>query len=144
MKKILVVVLALAVACMCLVSCGGGDFEGKWECESMNLGGMTITDSFFGIPVGIMMQLEIKADGKGIQYEYDNGETKENSFKWEADGKNLTIKQGGDEIEFKLKDDKLVAEYTEDGQTVSVTLKKVKSFTEFDADELLGAFGGDD
>lgn len=120
-------------------------FEGKWECESMNMGGMTIEGEFFGIPIGVMMQIEIKAGGEGISYENDNGNTTEEKFTWKSDGSKITIAQEGEEIEFELKDGKLVASYTEEGQTVSVTLKSVDKFTEFteeDASKLLGDFGG--
>lgn len=142
MKKIPAVILTLAIACLCLVGCGGGDFEGKWELEELTMSGMTLTDNFFGMPVAVMMQLEVKADGKGVQYANSSGNTKETECTWKADGKTMKWTRESTVIEFKLKDGKLVAEYSEDGQTASVTLKKVSKFTEFTKEDAKDAVGG--
>lgn len=151
MKKVLVVVLAMAVACMCLVGCGSGDFEGKWECESMEMGGMKLEGSFLGVPVAVFMQIELKSGGDGVMHENENGKSTEEKFKWKADGKKCTIETDDKEnknIEFELKDGKLVAEYTENGQSAKVTLKKVDKFTEFTEEDAQNAannlLGGDD
>lgn len=113
-------------------SAESSSFEGKWECEAMTMGGVTLEGEFFGVPVATMMQIELKSGGKGSHCEYDTeGNAEEYDITWTADGNTLTLEREGDEIEFELKDGKLVATYKEEGQSVSVTLKKVDKFTEY-------------
>jgi len=130
-KRSMAILLAAVLTCICLVSCGSGDFEGKWECEEMSVGGMTIKDNFMGIPIAVSMQIELKSDGKGTHYKTQNGTVAQNDISWEKDGSKCKVTVDGKALEFELKSGKLVAEYSESGQTAKVVLKKVDKFTEF-------------
>lgn len=130
MKKFLVIVFAMAVACICLVGCGSSDFEGKWECVEMSGGGMTVTEDLAGEELALRMQFEFNSDGKGVRYEYADGKSKKWNFTWEADGKTCKIKGNNkNSIEFKLEDGKLVDTFTTNGTKFTVKLKKVDEFT---------------
>ena len=148
MKKLAVLIMAAIIACFTLTACGGSDFEGKWECKSMSMGGMTIEDNFMGIPLGAMFQMEINSDGTGVLKSGmgEDGEDEDSGpqeFTWkEKDGKLvLTAKNedGKDEdIELEFEDDELTMEM--EGETV--VFGKVDKFTEFDASQF--SLGGDD
>lgn len=148
MKKLAVLITAAIIACFTLTACGGSDFEGKWECKSMSMGGKTIEDNFMGIPLGAMFQMEINSDGTGVLKSGmgDDGEDEDSGpqeFTWkEKDGKLvLTAKNedGKDEdIELEYEDEELTMEM--EGETV--VFGKVDKFTEFDASQF--SLGGDD
>ena len=142
MKKIVSHILCAAIACICLVGCGGDSkFVGKWECTKMSENGKTIENELMGVPLGAFFQFEFKSGGKGYLSSFttnDDGEagTEKTDLTWKEDGDTITItveKDGEeDSVDFKLSDGKLVGSFTSNSE---VTFKKVDSFTEFDFEE---------
>lgn len=132
MKRILVIVMAMALACVCLVGCGSADFEGKWECEEMSLGGMSLKGDFMGVPVAVSMQIELEKDGKGKHLKLDKEyNVTSDAITWSADGSKCKTTIDGYEIELEKDGSKLIGEYTANGQTTKIVLKKVDKFTVF-------------
>ena len=113
MKRILVIVMAMALACVCLVGCGSADFEGKWECEEMSLGGMSIKGDFMGVPVAVSMQIELEKDGKGKHLKLDKEyNVTSDAITWSADGSKCKTTIDGYEIELEKDGSKLIGEYS--------------------------------
>ncbi len=134
MKKLFGMIAALAMSVTCLTACGSSEdaFVGKWECKEMKMEGMTISDEFMGVPVGAMLQVEFKEDKTGVAMAM--GE-EEGTFEWKADDDKVTADIDGEEAVF-TKDGDLLTMTPPDGEGETVTLKKVDSFTEFDASAL--------
>ena len=125
-------ILAAIMACICLVSCGGGDYAGKWELYEMSSGGMTFKDSVFGVPVAIMFQFEFKDDGTGTIVQNDDEEKEQNTLTWKEKGDGISVTMNGEDVQFNKDGEYLVAEYKEDGKEISMKLVKVDEFTKYD------------
>ncbi len=140
MKRIAVMILAAVMVCLCLVSCGGGDYVGKWELKEMESGGMTLKDEVMGVPVAVMFQFEFKDGGKGTMKQNDEEENSE-TITWEEKDGGIVVKPADDkkadddgpsELKFKLEDGLLVCTMEEKGQSATIKLTKVDEFTVYD------------
>ena len=170
MKKIICAAAACALMLTGAVGCGkddkssngasGSGFEGKWECASMDFGGMSLTSiPIVNVPLSAAFQLEIKSDGtfdvtSGIVGEIDGFSSEDESGEWEkVDDTTIKIKNttdptdesttgeddgsdsflGAKEVELKLENDQLVAAYEENGQQASVNFNRVSEFSTYEA-----------
>ena len=136
MKKTAVLLLSMIMLCLCLVGCGGSDVEGKWETTKVTEGGKSYEGEYNGIPIAVVYQVEFKSGGKGTITAFSvSAEDDDHDFTWEADGKTIKLTAGeGDEkdtMEMTLDGDKLSGSFG----GVSVEMKKVDKFTEFDFEE---------
>lgn len=170
MKKIICAAAACALMLTGAVGCGkddkssngasGSGFEGKWECASMDFGGMSLTSiPIVNVPLSAAFQLEINSDGtfdvtSGIVGEIDGFSSEDESGEWEkVDDTTIKIKNttaptdesttgeddgsdsflGAKEVELKLENDQLVAAYEENGQQASVKFNRVSEFSTYEA-----------
>ncbi|MDO4753763.1 MAG: hypothetical protein Q4A41_02045, partial [Bacillota bacterium] len=106
MKKVISIVMAMALLLATFVSCGGSAITGKWTAVYGDMGGMKVkmtADSF-------EMGLEIKADGTAIG---TTGDSVESKMKWkEEKGVYKFTGEGvGEEATGKLENGVLVLDY---------------------------------
>ena len=136
MKKIAVIIMAVIITCIALVGCGSEGYAGKWELQEMTGSGMTITDNFMGIPLAVVFQREFKDDGTGSLFQNSSGtDQQDTSFKWEEKDGGIVLTKNGtnEELKFTKEGDLLVTSTSVSGTEYSYKLKKVDSFTTFDA-----------
>lgn len=105
MKKIMLVALCAVAACLMLVGCSG-KFVGTWKTVAVEEDGkkISVTDDE-GKIFKDFMTIEVEKGGEGSVKIY----TESNDMEWEADGDTITITIDGDDQDFELKDDQLVA-----------------------------------
>ena len=134
MKKIALIVMAAVIACLCMVSCGGSDVEGKWECCKVIQGGTTYEDTYNGVPLGVVFRFDLQSGGKGTMYAFSGtNDLDETALTWEVDGDTVKImdENGKNGEDFKLSGGKLSGKIG-----FEVEMKKVDKFQDFDIDEL--------
>ena len=140
----IVLVIGIVVAVLFLfVFKKSGDYVGKWEVAEMTARGFTVKDSVLGIPIAIFFQAEIKDDGTGTLFENESGDNKISvAFKWEEkDGGIVLTKEGvSGELKLTKEGDMLVGSLGKSDDT-SYKLKKVDSFTTFDASSITNLLG---
>ena len=110
------------------------DVLGKWELEEMSSGDLTLKGDMLGVPVAIMFQFEFKSDGTGSLVRSDvDGDTDNDNIVWFVGGDILTVKFADDDfVEFSYKNGLLVSDIEEDGETLTIKIKKVDKFTTYD------------
>jgi len=133
MKKIAALSMAAVMLTSCFVGCGSKssskdtDVKGKWEASKMVMGDQTFEGELApGVPLAVMMQLELKDDGKLVE-KSETGDNNEGTYT--VDGDKVTLEIDGDKVEFKVDGDTMVGSEEEDGEKMEFTLKKVSEFT---------------
>lgn len=115
------------------------DVVGKWELEEMRSGAMTLKGTYLETPVAVMIQLEFDSDGSGRIKRNEFGKEESQNIQWWMDDNTLKVRFEDDTpddiTDFQLKNDLLTASMIDSGQTLTVKLKKVDQFTEFDFTE---------
>lgn len=106
-KKIMLMVLCAVMACVMMTGCSS-KFVGTWKSVAIEEGGEkhTASDETYGEIVKGFMTIEVEKGGEGTVKAL--GES--NDMKWEADGDTITVTVDGDDLDFTLKDDQLVAD----------------------------------
>ncbi|MCR5729080.1 MAG: hypothetical protein K6G20_01820 [Ruminococcus sp.] len=163
MKKLLSLSMAVFMIMGCAAGCGKDEddgksskadnkYVGKWETEKIVQDGYEYTD-FFGIPVAVMMQFDLKEDGTCTIDEMlasQSDEPVDIKGTWKADGDKVTIKaektnsdssdkeNESNELELEYKDGKLQAISEEEGKKFEYYLVKVDKFTEYDLESAVG------
>lgn len=139
MKKFAALSMAAVMLTGCFVGCGSkssdsSNLNGKYEAYKMEYDGQTYEGDFMGMPIGTMLQFELKDDGVAVGYE--GGKAEDDKVTWKKDGDKLilspaeeaTTDENGEvdkPLEFKVDGDEL----TIDQEGVKMTVKKVSEFT---------------
>ncbi|MCR5599792.1 MAG: hypothetical protein K6G33_03480 [Ruminococcus sp.] len=142
MRRILSLMIAAVMLTLCIVGCGKRDpkYIGKWEADSMNLGGESST-AVMGVPLSALFRFEVTDDGK-VKWRsaVDNNiiqNAKSNmDITWKETEKNriefkvtdISGKEATQTMNLNYRDDMLVIE--EGGS--AIYLKKVDEFTQID------------
>lgn len=112
-----------------------GDFIGKWEASKMIADGIYMED-FMGIPLGVMMQLEIKDDYTAVVASTLE-DTDVESMTWEYTDNGISIlDENGEATSCIIMNGELVLYGEEDGAEEQVYFTKVDEFTQMSEEEL--------
>ncbi|SDB05184.1 hypothetical protein SAMN02910317_00189 [Ruminococcaceae bacterium FB2012] len=113
------------------------DVIGKWELEEMKSGGLTMKGDMMGAPVAVMFQFEFESGGKGTLSRNEFGTVEKGTIEWKVNNDvlsvNFTDETGtGETLDFSLKNNLLVSKFNDNGQNMTIKIKKVDKFTTFD------------
>ncbi len=118
LRKLLALILVMALACLSLVACGGSKdpIVGTWKAVSIEANGQTMELEKFAEMVGQEFEasIEVKSDGTAILSV--TGE-EDQTANWKADGDSYVFTGDGEESKITLEDD--VMKITVNGMVIN-------------------------
>ncbi|MBQ8123838.1 MAG: hypothetical protein IJ170_11150 [Ruminococcus sp.] len=99
MKRTIIILTIIAIALVCLVSCGTNSFDGKWECVNATVttyGNVELEKAYQELARSGCLSLlcEIKIDGDKVSYEENMCSYTVSNVKHNADSISFTVKDG--------------------------------------------------
>lgn len=120
MKKIITIVMTLAILLCAVALAESTDYLGTWYLNEMIVGGVSLAPASMGMDI----TMEIKEDGTAVLISPDE-ELGEQAAAWALDGDTLTVTVDGEDMTLTLQDGALIGE--QGGMGINFGREKVEA-----------------